>query len=95
MSQAVASQTWRTKNDRLIGEKLPNPVGTDEENQGRKDLVVVQSSRMNLCGQWYIELFYSQSTIAKSRLYLGDLTQLRSVKPSLSATIFLLYGEFL
>ena len=30
------------KNNRLmIGKKPPNPVGTKEENQGRKDLVVV------------------------------------------------------
>ena len=38
------------KNDRLkIGKKPPNLVGTEEENQGRKDLVVVQSSKINLC----------------------------------------------
>ena len=38
------------KNYRLmIGKKPANPVGTEEENQGRKDLVVVQSSRINLC----------------------------------------------
>ena len=36
------------KNDRLIGKKPPNPVGTKEENQCRKVLVVVQSSRINL-----------------------------------------------
>ena len=41
----------RGKNDRLIDKKPPNPVGTEEENQGRKDLVVVQSFRINLCGQ--------------------------------------------
>ena len=50
------------KNDRLISKKPPNPVGTEEENQGRKDFVVVQSSRINLCGQWCIELFYLQCT---------------------------------
>ena len=38
------------KNDRLmIGKKPFNPVGTEEKNQGRKDLVVVQSFRINLC----------------------------------------------
>ena len=53
------------KNDRLvIGKKPPNLVGTEEENQCKKDLVVVQSSRINLCGQWYVELLlHSQSTI--------------------------------
>ena len=77
------------KNDRLmIGKKPPNPVGTEEENQGRKDLVVVQSFRINLCDQWCIELF------AKSRLHLGDLTRLCSAKPSLPTTTFLPYGEF-
>ena len=40
----------------MIGKKPPNPVKNEEENQGRKDLVVVQSSKINLCGQWYIEL---------------------------------------
>ena len=35
---------WRRKNDRLIGKKPPNLVGTEEENQGRKVLVVVQTS---------------------------------------------------
>ena len=29
------------KNDRLIGKKPPNPIGTEEKNQGRKVLVVV------------------------------------------------------
>ena len=72
----------------MIGKKPPNPMGTEEENQGRKDFVVVQSSRINLCDQWCIELF------AKSGLHLGDLTQLCSVKPSLPATTFLLHGEF-
>ena len=52
----------KRKNDRLIGKKPPNPVGTEEENQGRKDLVVVQSFRINLCGQWCVELFHLQST---------------------------------
>ena len=57
------------KNNRLmIGKKPPNPAGTGEENRGRKDLVVVQSSRINLCDQWCIELF------ARSGLHLGDLT---------------------
>ena len=51
------------KNDRLIGKKLPNPVGTEEENQGRKNLIIIQSPRINLCGQWYIGLFHSQSTL--------------------------------
>ena len=51
------------KNDRLmISKKPPNPVGTEEENQGSKDLIVVQSSRINLCGQWCVELFHSEST---------------------------------
>ena len=36
------------KNNRLIGKKPPNLIGTEEENQGRKDLVVVQSFRINL-----------------------------------------------
>ena len=50
------------KNDRLmIGKKPPNPVGTEEENQGRKDLIVVQSSRINLCDQWCKELLHSQN----------------------------------
>ena len=40
----------------MIGKKPLNPVGTEEENQSRKDLVVVQSFRINLCGQWYIKL---------------------------------------
>ena len=40
----------RKKNDRLmIGKKPPKLVGTEEKNQGRKDVVVVQSSRINLC----------------------------------------------
>ena len=57
------------KNDKLmIGKKPPSPFRTEEENQGRKDLVVVQSFRINLCDQWCIELF------AKSGLHLGDLT---------------------
>ena len=51
------------KNNRLIGKKLPNPAGIQEENQGRKDLVVVQSSRINLYGQWCAELLPLQSTI--------------------------------
>ena len=77
------------KNDKLIiGKKPPNPVGTKEENQARKDLVVVQSSRINLCDQWCIELF------TKSGLHLGDLIRLCSVKPSLSAITFLLHREF-
>ena len=50
------------KNDRLINKKPPNLVGTEEENQGRKDLIIVQSPRINLCGQWCIGLFHSQST---------------------------------
>ena len=79
------------KNNRLIGEKPPNLVGTEEENH-----VVVQSPRINLCGQWCVELLlHLQSTIAKSGLHLGDLTQLRSVKLSLFATTFLPHGEFL
>ena len=39
----------KKKNNRLICKKPPNPVGTKEENQGRKDLIVIQSSRINLC----------------------------------------------
>ena len=46
----------KKKNDRLICKKPPNPVGTEEENQDRKNLVVVQSFRINLCGQWCEEL---------------------------------------
>ena len=46
------------KNNRLIGEKPPNPVGTEEENH-----IIVQSPRINLRGQWYVELLPSQSTI--------------------------------
>ena len=77
------------KNDRLmISKKPPNPVGTEEENQGRKDLVVVQSSKINVCDQWCIELF------AKSGLHLEDLIRLCSVKPSLLATTFFPHGEF-
>ena len=45
----------------MIGKKPPNQVGTEEENQGRKDLVVIQSSKINLCDQWCIELLFSQS----------------------------------
>ena len=97
------------KNDRLISKKPPNPVGTEEENQDRKDLIIVQSPRINLCGQWYIELFYSQSTsrpvickvmtlhlqsTLRPGLHLGDLIRLRPVKPSLPATTFLPHGEF-
>ena len=48
-----------------IDEKPPNLVETEEENQGRKYLVIVQSLKINLCGQWYVELLlHSQSTIA-------------------------------
>ena len=80
----------RKKNGRLIiSKKPPNPVGTEEENQGRKDLIVVQFSKINFCDQWYIELF------AKSGLHLGDLTRLCLVKPSLPATTFLLHRKFL
>ena len=50
------------KNDRLIGKKPPNPVGTEEENQGRKDFVVVQSSKINFFDQRCVELFHSQFT---------------------------------
>ena len=79
----------------MIDKKPPNPVGTEEENQGRKDFVVVQSARINFCGKWCLKLFYLQSNIVKSRLHLGDLTRLRSVKPSFPATTLLPYGEFL
>ena len=72
----------------MISKKPPNPVGTEEENQGGKDLVVVQSSKINLCNQWCIKLF------AKSGLHLEDLTWLYLVKPSLFATIFLPHREF-
>ena len=34
-------------------------------------------------------------SISQLVLYLGNLTQLRSVKPSLPAIIFFSYGEFL
>ena len=64
-SQAIAGQTivgwaiggkkarlpWRKKNNRLIGKKPPNSVRIKEENQGRKELVVVQSSKINFCDQ--------------------------------------------
>ena len=43
------------KNNRLIGKKPPNLVETKKENQGRKDLIVVQSSKINLRSQWCIE----------------------------------------
>ena len=56
------------KNDRLIGKKPPNPVGTEEENQGRKDLVVVQSSKINLRGQSsQISLLLLSSCMENSR----------------------------
>ena len=51
------------KNVRLIDKNPPNPADIKEENQGRKDLIVVQSSRINLCGQWCVELLSLQSTI--------------------------------
>ena len=51
------------KNNKLIGKKPPNPVGIEEENQDRKDLVVVQSFKINLCNQWYVKLLSLQSTI--------------------------------
>ena len=54
------------KNDRLIGKKPPNPVGTEEENQGRKVLVVVQSSRINLPSRPVVRgviTLHSQSTL--------------------------------
>ena len=35
----------------MICKKPPNLVGTEEENYGRKDLVVVQSFKINLCDQ--------------------------------------------
>ena len=83
------------KNDKLIiGKKPPNPVGTEEENQSRKDLIIAQSSKINLCDQWCIELFYSQSTL-RPGLYLGDLTRLHPVKLSLPATTLLPHGEIL
>ena len=53
----------RRKNNRLISKKPPSPVGTEEENQSRKDLIVIQSSKINLCSQWCVELFYLQSTL--------------------------------
>ena len=53
----------RKKNNRLIGKKPPNSAGIEEENQGRKDLVIVQSPKINLCGRWYVELLPLQSTI--------------------------------
>ena len=67
------------KNDRLIGKKPLNPVGTKEENQGRKNLIIVQSPRINLCGQWCIELFYSQSI---SRPVVGRVMTLYSQSTS-------------
>ena len=51
------------KNDRLIGKKPPNPVGTKEDNQDRKDFIIVESPKINLCSQCCIELFHSQSTL--------------------------------
>ena len=82
------------KNNRFIGKKPPSQAGIEEENQGRKDFVVIQSSRINLCGQWCVKLLHLQSTIAKSRLHLGDLTRLCSVKSSLPATTFFPYRKF-
>ena len=81
------------KNDRLIGKKSPNLMETKEENQGRKNLEVVQFSRINLCGQWCIKLFHLQSTL-RPGLHLGDLIGLRPVKLSLSATTLLPHGKF-
>ena len=46
------------KNDKLMSKTLLNLVGTEKENQDRKDLVVVQSSRNNLCNKWCIGLLY-------------------------------------
>ena len=52
------------ENDRLmIGKKPPNQVVTEEENQGRKDLIIVQSSKINFCGQWCVKLFHLESTL--------------------------------
>ena len=57
----------RRKNNRLIGKKPPNPVGTEEENQCKKVLVVVQSSRINLPSRPVMRgiiTLHLQSTIA-------------------------------
>ena len=35
----------------MIGRKPPNLVRTDEENQSKKDLIVVQSSKISFCAQ--------------------------------------------
>ena len=45
------------KNDRLIGKKPPNPIGTKEENRCKKILIVVQSSG---------SIFHNQSFVAAS-----------------------------
>ena len=50
------SRLSRRKNSKLIGKKPPNLVETEQENQSRKDLIVIQSSKTNLCGQWYVKL---------------------------------------
>ena len=53
------------KNNRLIGKKPPNLVGTEEKNHGRKVLIVVQSSRINLSSGPVVRgviTLYSQST---------------------------------
>ena len=42
----------------MIGKKPPNPVKTEEENQDKKDFLVIQFSKINLYGQWYVELDY-------------------------------------
>ena len=46
----------KKKNDSLVDKKSPNPVEIEEENQDRKDLVVVQSFKIDFCDQWCIEL---------------------------------------
>ena len=80
------------KNNRLtIDKKLLNSMRTKEKNRSRKVLVVIQSLHPMVCK---ILILHSQSIITKSQLHLGNLTQLHSVKPSLSATILLLYGKF-
>ena len=63
----------------------------EEENQGKKDLIIIQFLRLVM---HRILTLYLQSTIVKSRLYLENLIWPCSVKPSLSIATFLLYEEF-
>ena len=76
------------KNNRLIGEKPLNPVGTEEENH-----VVVQSPKINLRGQWYVELLPLQSTIV-ARVTPGRPHPTAFSQAESSCYYLLMYGEF-